>query len=96
MNYIIGKASLLMFLILFLVGTLLDMGHTYDSKYGFYQKLPSFPGFLYVFMGSSSPLLLAFSFGINTGAKVQDKLISENDSLRKQNNEYRNYIKGLK
>lgn len=95
MNYIIGKASLCLFAILLLVSTLVDMGHTFDSKHGLYRKLPHLAGSAYVFMGSSIPMILAFCFGVNTGAGVPDKLMEENDSLRKQLKSYRQQLKEM-
>jgi len=93
MNYIVGKASLTLFAILLLISTLVDMGHTFDSRHGAYRKLPHLAGNIYVFMGSSVPMILAFCFGVNTGAGVPDKLMSENDSLRKQLKSYRQHYK---
>jgi hypothetical protein len=93
MNYIVGKASLSLFAILLLTSTLLDMGHTMDSRHGFYRKLPQIPGILYVFMGSSVPLILAFSFGVNVGAGVPDALTAENEALRAQLRSHRQHYK---
>ncbi|MBP0014223.1 MAG: hypothetical protein J7525_14090 [Roseofilum sp. SID3] len=93
MNYLIGKVSASLFVVLLLTATLLDMGHTFDSRHGFYRQLPQFPGILYVIMSSSAPLILAFSFGINTGAGVPDALNSENEALRAQLRSHRQHYK---